>query len=321
MKCIRFTVGFLLMCSLIAVSCAKEKEQGTAITLPNYAIEKGMIHFATKGDYQQAVDMPSVPLQEAFVRAAQSADGFVSAAKALESGARSTDADLLQLIDDPYFLELLNDRLCIWIDDHIFRVNPEDGKVYVIASDKYDLKYEALLAEDAEDEDVREYPTDVNVLDEVDRPDALWPFCNQSGIPSKYNQAYFNDNTTRLASATYAKYGIYFSLFAKVSPVGSSGINFHFYFKGGVPANEGYIHYKQKCGNTVSYATRSPGTWQLTNRRFQSYQGSKGLNQVYFYFRPYKHDCPDWNGPSSGHGTPCATAFLTDTWVGFRHNY
>lgn len=322
MKTSRFTAAIVLGSSLLSAGCAKEKETVGQIGLPDYTIEKGMIRFPTRGDYEKMVDMPSIGLQNAFVSDVAAAEGFTSAEKALQSGARSTDSELLALVDDPYFRELLNDRLCIWIDDHIFRINPEDGKVYVIPSEKYDDKYDARLAEDTNDEDVKEYSADLNVLEEVDRPDALWPFCTESGVPSQYVEEWFNDNSGRKAIARYRKYGVYFSLFAQVEPLGSSGVFFDFYFKGGASENMGQVFYRQKCGNTVDYQTRSTGTWHLTYRKFQSYQGSKGLNKVYFYFRPFKHDCPDWTGEVIGNdGDPCAGPFYTNEWAGFSHNY
>jgi hypothetical protein len=322
MQTLRFTSGLLLAASLFIASCAKEKDQTTPTALPDYTIEKGMIHFTTRGDYEAMVNMPSVALQEAFVNAVRQSNEFTSAEKALEVGSRSTDSDLLAMIDDPYFRELLNERLCIWIDDHIFRVNPEDGKVYVIPSAMYEEKYGALLAEDTEDEDVKEYSADLNVLEEVDRPDALWPFCSESGVPSQYAQVYLNDNSGRYASARYAKYGIYFTVLARVEPQGSSGVFFHFYFRGGVSEEEGYVYYRQKCGNTVSYQARSEGTWHATYRKYQSYQGSKGLNKVYFYFKPIKNFCQDPTGEVAGNdGDPCAQPFYTDEWVGFRYNH
>ena len=316
-----------LALSAVLSACQKQELESTPVVLPNFKVEQGMLHFETTADYQTMTDMPSEGLRSAFLQKVRSEPGFTSAERALGSGSRSVDQDLLFLIDDPYFREMLNENLCVWIDDHIFRVNPEDGKVYVIPSSGVGDKYDDLLAQNTDDEDVREFPIDVNVLDEVDRPDALWPFCSESGVPAQNpDPIAFNDNSGRTATARYAKYGIYFTVFAKVEPVNSSGPFMDFYFKGIGPwdMGEGKVFYRQKCGNTVDYKSRSQGTWQLNNRRFQSYQGSKGLNRLYFYFRPIKLDCPDpvSEGVVIGNdGDPCAEPFFTDAWVGFQHNY
>lgn len=322
MRCSILQMTSASVVMLMFASCAKETLNPVPIELPSFKVESGMLHFETTEDYRTMTDMPSEPLRAAFLSKVKGETGFTSANRAAALGAKSSDTDLLFLIDDPYFKEMLNEHLCVWIDDHIFRVNPEDGKVYVIPSSEVGDKYDDLVAQNTGDQDVREYPIDVNVLDVVDDPQALWPFCNESGIPSKYDQELFNDNSGITASATYAKYGIYFTVFAKIDPIGSSNPTYDFYFKGGVPGNEGHVYYRQKCGNTVDYNIRSSGTWYGTYRKYQSYQGSKGLNKLYFFFKPIMSDCPDPTGEVAGSDwDPCAQPFKSNEWIGFRHNY
>jgi|GEM_PF-6425239 len=200
------------------------------------------------------------------------------------------------MIDDPYFTEMLNEDLSVWIEDRVFRVDPEHGKVYVIEADGMEENYDALVAENITDRDVKEYSSDPEALDIVkeqrDGPDGSR--CSAPTANSHHTaNIYLTDNTGRYAHSHYAKYGIYFTMFTRIDVIGSSAPVYQFDHAGSIWDGAPHVFYKARCGATADYSIVSTGSWTGSAFRYQSYQGSRALERLYFYVKIRSNYAPN----------------------------
>lgn len=241
----------------------------------NISVQGDRLAFATIADYRRAVDEPSAETKAALARALGSLTGFTSLAQ--KQKAAKTEA-----IRDEYFAAILNPDMVVQIGDHIFRVDPAAERVHALPV-KYADEYRDLLTGNARNPHIRSFSTGDDVLDRIESAGGVpKTFCSQSGIGGKSDSKLLGAMTV---SADFVRYGLYFTLFAKSSPYGSSAYPYVMDFTGGISANKGAVYYRVRCGNTVNYVTTTSGSWHAIHQKFQSYQGSKNLNQVYFVYR------------------------------------
>lgn len=284
-----------LVSGSILLSCKKEKQvTGQAGDTPkvtshennfakefNLTLSGNRLVFKTVDDYRKAVNNPTEATAKKLKLAMNGFTNFKSFL-ACKSEKRVGSDD--SLFNDPYFEALLNPDKIIQIGEFIYRINASSKKVFVLPSEK-SSEYTDLVNENTGNSNIRVYSTEDNVLELVEnskteRNAAL--ICGETGIGSDADLAKFSyggvDNIEALAA--YNKYGIYFSLFAKINP--STGSNqFIFDFNGVL----GYIHYHVRCGSTADYGTLSSGNSNGNGeQRYQSWQGSTNLSNMFFGF-------------------------------------
>ena len=238
--------------------------------------------FTTIADYEKVVNQPSDDLKKSFLKTVNTLQGFISFGdKQNPSLTLKKNKDSLKyLINDRYFTSILNPDLSVQMGDYILRVNPTTEKVYVLPAANAD-QYKDLIAENIKNKLIQVFSTGEDVLEILKGKKRRLSFCNESGIGGKHNGMYLNDNSGILATLEFHRYGFYYSLFALLSPMNSSGNTYTFNFTGGL--NTGLVYYHVKCGGTVGpYQVTTNGTWLLSTRRYQSYQGSTNLNELYF---------------------------------------
>mgnify|MGYP001210707353 CR=1 FL=1 len=212
------------------------------------------------------------------------------------SNERDQDAELAKEIESEYFRELLNDKLSIWIEDHIYRVNPVEEKVYVIEAVKYADKYDELVAQNTSDLDVKVYAAELNVLDIVrdgGEPQAIG--CGQSAIGGREDGRFFTFQPPydKYAYSKYQRYGIYFHLFTRIEGVQQNNPPpYRFNYTGSIWDGAPHIYYHPRCGGYTDYSTISTGTVTSGYQQFNSFQGSTALNEVYFYVHIEKNTSP-----------------------------
>jgi hypothetical protein len=118
--------------------------------------------------------------------------------------------------------------------------------------------------------------------------------CGEIIIGHQYDSDDFT--VSKRTSACYNKWGIYFHLFAVVSPVGTLPNPNYFGFVGGIGSkvapvkrDSGYVAYKVKCKTTsigTELITNGHYEWKSLSNTFiyHSYKGSHPLNKVYFKY-------------------------------------
>jgi hypothetical protein len=300
---------------LLAYSPRPAIAQGQPSGVINVSLKGDRLAFASIADYKRAVDEPSEKTKKRFLGTVAALKGFTSFGQKQDSLlARQTTPGNTLLIQDEYFAAILNTDLVVQIGDYIFRVNPSSERVYAlpVANKK---EYADLIAENTRNPNIRTFSTNDDVLDVIKGggkgPEAL--SCHETGIGSYHREAQVGNSQTGLqkANVDFARYGIYFTLFAWLAPANSSFPS-TFEFTGGIAANQGYVYYHVRCGNTASYAISLIPSVDTNKQqqKYQSYQGSKTLNEVYFFYRIKFHPS-FWIGPS----TP-----LYSPYVGIRVN-
>lgn len=237
--------------------------------------------FKTIEDYRRAVDNPTEEVSGTVTAVVMNYFKFQSY---LNSKARAVKSEF----NDEYFESLLNSDKVIQIDENLFRVNPNTGKVFVLPAAKIN-EYKDLIAENISNRSISVYSTDEDVLDLIKGKasnqkalDLFGLFCNEGGVGGDAAQIDFYYGGEKINTlAAFNKYGIYFSLFASVNPsLGSSQFLFEFNGIGG------YIHWHARCGLTVDYPITSSGNNNPSNKqRYQSYQGSRNLANFWFGYR------------------------------------
>ena len=241
--------------------------------------------FASIADYRAVVDEPSDDTKKKVTLAIKSLGGFTSFLKKQHpsQALKTYDSSLSSLIADDYFASLLNSDLVIQVDKYIFRINPSTQKIYVLQT-KYENEYKDLLNENTRNPHIKVFSTEDDVLEQLEEADdsnTRKLICHESGIGSKHDSVQF---MSFMVKADFNKYGIFFSLSGSVQPYSGSGFSMEFNFTGGIPASKGHIYYHVRCRSTADYEIVSRGSWHLTNQTYQSYQGSRNLNQVYFFY-------------------------------------
>lgn len=279
----------ILLAALMLLGCSLQAmAQGRPSSVINISVKGDRLAFASVADYKRAVDQPSKETKEQLARKIAALKGFTSfAQKQNSSTARQVDRESVKLlIEDEYFASILNANLVVQIGDQIFHINPSAERVYVLPA-AYENEYSDLVNENTRNPHIRTFSTNDDVIEAIQggpNGQETLLFCTQSGIGGRYSQTLMGGGN-KLATAEFKKYGIFFSLFATVDPQGTWPSPFTFDFTGGIGANAGYVYYHVRCGNTVSYAISTKGSWLLTKQKYQSYQGSKNLNEVYFFYR------------------------------------
>jgi hypothetical protein len=268
--------GVLLLWSVLTLQAA------TAQNI-KVSVKGDRLAFASVADYKRAVDEPSDRTKAGFARTVAALKGFTSLAEKQKSASPRAAGPDSAMIRDEYFAAILNADHVVQIGDYIFRIDPAVERVYVLPVE-HEKEYSDLIAGNSRNTNLKVLSTNDDVLEklQVAAQGTRGLFCSQSGIGSRHHNVPFGAFT---AYADFNKYGIYYSLNAAVDPYGSSGFPYVFDFTGGITANKGYVYYHVRCGSTASYAIATGGSWKLTYQKYQSYQGSTNLNQVYFVFR------------------------------------
>lgn len=294
----RLATSMILMVSLLALSAGRDANAQKAEQAPQTVLSQGQLSgvinvsvkgnrlaFASIADYRRAVDEPSEKTKEQFARTVTALKGFTSFAQnqKLLSAMRINRAKAAPSIQDEYFASILNADLAVQIGNYIFRVNPTTERVYAlpVANER---EYGDLIAENTRNRNIRTFSTGDDVLDVIEAGGkGLFTMCKEGGIGGRNREEPVGSSGV-VARAAFDRYGIYFTLYALVTPYGSSGFPYTFVFGGGIAANQGHIYYKVRCGKTADYDISSKGSWKLTYQKYQSYQGSKNLNEVYFFY-------------------------------------
>ena len=251
----------------------------------NLTLFENRLVFKSVDDYKKVIDNPTEETIKKFKFAVNNFSNFKSYHE-LKNELNIKNSD--DLFNDPYFEAILNTDKAIQIGDYIYRINPKKEQVYVLAS-KFNSEYLDLVNENIANTNIKVYSTGDNVLELVEsnlssKGTAI--FCPEGGVGGDADGEYFyagvGAGTQRRATVDFIRYGVYFSLFARIYP-SAGGNEFVFDFNGTL----GYIHYKVRCGNTVDYGLISSGNQnQSAEQRFQSYQGSTNFTNYFFAFTP-----------------------------------
>jgi hypothetical protein len=249
----------------------------------NVSVVNNRLVFATIADYRKVVDNQTDVSRQSFLSYIDKLQ-FNSLQK--QNPTRNDVATTK--INNDYFRSILNPDMAVQIGDNIFRVNASEGKVYVLPSANAD-QYGRLVAQDMVNSNITAYSTGDEVLDLIEhhgsvKGEQTMLFCSETGIGGRHTNQDLSPHHGTTAYADFDRYGIYFSLYATIDGITSAPTPYNFEFSGGI--GSGYIYYHQRCGRDASYEFITRGSFLSTTKyQYNSYQGSKDLNKVYFYYR------------------------------------
>ena len=238
-------------------------------------------------DYERIINQPSEKQLNEFKETLKSFNNFKPLSYVPYTRENANKRN--KIINDDFFASILSQEQTIQIDSFIFKINAEMNMVYVLPL-KFQTEYSDLVLEKIKNKHIIVFSTEENVLELLKNKtrqsatennlSASRPFfCREGGIGGKHAELYLGSAQT--AYADFVRLGIFFTLKATISPMGSSGSNYTFRFDG-----DGWVHYHVRCGSTADYGNFSTqGSWMGTERKYQSYQGSTNLNNLFFAFR------------------------------------
>lgn len=271
MKYLLLPILALFFCAAANYYAPKRSEQFHLLVIADRLV------FPSIADYRKVVDQPDTELKSIFLQKVQSLDAFHS----LNSSPGSADG-LSALIHDDYFKSILNRDLVVQIGANIFKVNPKKKRVFALKASLPD-QYNDLLAENEANPNIRVFSTDQNVLDIIENPAvtaSVKNLCSESGIGS-YDKSTgsipVSGGLNMAGKLHFNRFGIYYSLFAEVGTENSSVLQLSIDLEP--------VQYHARCGitngpyNIYDYQSNN-ATWKY--QKYQSYQGSKNLNKVYF---------------------------------------
>lgn len=285
-----------------AIALANEKNEF------NVAINKNWLAFKSISDYEKIVNLPSDDIKNKFLKTINSFTDFTAFEKKqnFTKNLNVANEKLINLIEDEYFRNILNSDLMVQIGTNIFRINPSTEKVYVLAVEN-ENQYKDLISENITNKNIRTFSTDDDVLELIQNSNRL-KICKESGIGGSYkttgiinvDPAGVNKMEGKLH---FNKFGIYYSLFAEVSTFTSGIVELSIELQP--------VFYKKKCDSSAGPYNQWYGKGsKFKYKKYQSYQGSKNLNKV--YFRVKFHGAID---------TPTGPFVRSSNWIEIRVNY
>lgn len=217
------------------------------------------------------------------------------------------------IVDNSYngnilFPHLINKDQVIQVNKYIYKFDPSIGKVFVLKG-VLNMFYSDLINEDLTNKNIEVF----NIIDDVismlenrDVPPPTNPqesrlFCRESGIGQGSDDGgiYFkSDNTVKYnnrylkCNVEYDKQyaGLYHNLFAEGAlyavvywPKANDYTTDHIINNESIRLELAPVYYHIRCGSTIGPYNTSKTGYSIV--KYQSYQGSKHLNQLYFRAR------------------------------------
>lgn len=277
-------VGFLI---IGLVGCKKQNINTYPLSneeiTQNFQISSNgrLLKFKSIEDYMLVVNNPTNDIKRRFLKEVSTFKHVTYAEKIANSNGQKTN----NLIEDEYLAQILNEDLVVQIGSFLYKVNPESEKVFVI-SDSSISAYNDLIMENISNNNIRQFSTDDYVIYLAEGWGDIGStiFCGEDGCGHR-DQETEKSNIPVLAgkyfmgSATYYKYGIYFSL--KAEAISNTSLV------------RIYIDYenawdKVKCG-AIHGATSNP--WFQNNpeysmsQTYRKFMGVRPLNGLHLKIR------------------------------------
>ena len=250
--------------------------------------------FNNENGYAHAVENPSEEVIENLYSRMSSLNHYSWKEYVEDNPSQGLDT----LIKDDYFASILSDDKTVQIGQHIFKVNPENEKVYAlhIKDKKY---YNELISNIENSPFIRVFTFNDDVLEAIKNNNVgnndIVPgvFCNDRHAVEKSattNEVFImiNPEVKMNLKVLYEKGGIYSSLSAEGTHNTVSSNDYKFYFQ------LDNCSYKQRCGSSVSnyshpWRTKTSG-WNLASQSkqvelFKFYSGMKRLKEYNFTVR------------------------------------
>ena len=291
-KTILSAFAFVAIAASITIySCKKETQ--TQLQQPpsassgfNVSVKNNLLVFKTTEDYRNVVDNSSPEQMVKFMSEVKAMTNFTSYDKQYFSKNPSVLVDST-LINSDFLKTILNKDAAVQIGNYIYKIDIANEKVFALHASHED-QYVDVVNGNTSNPNVQSFSTGDNVLDLIEesgqkKAESTMLFCSEDGVGGRHLSELLNDGSGKTAYADFNRYGIYFSLFASISPQGSWPSSYVFDCTGGI--NYGDVYYHARCGSTDDYQTTTSGTWTAQTQKYQVYSKTTSLNKFYLGYR------------------------------------
>lgn len=266
------------------VGCKKENVRENEVqNTPNefgVSTDGKMLIFKTVDDYEKTIDGANANKHEILF---QTIEGLQFKNYFSKSETKSNEENAM----DNFLGKLLNPDGVIQIEDHIYKVDLPNEKVYVIEIKNKETDYNDLVAGNSSNKNVSVYSTDDDVLHAV--KEGVVEKCGGIGSfdksTSKISPPPCHDLIPFDCRIRFFKGGIIFNLYAEANAYYASIGFYNMYLE----LNPVY-YVKRPCGSSNTTGPYNVVNYQSSigaslYQKFQSYQGSRNLNQCQFRAR------------------------------------
>ncbi len=246
-----------------------------------------LLKFATLEAYEKAVDHEQAELQEEMLTSIKKASfpNYFSNSTVIEKNANAKEDHEM----DDFLGQLLNKDGAVQIGEHIYKVDLQKEKVFVIEVKNSISDYSDLINGRTSNKNVKEYSFDDDVLELVEsgvenQQNSL--LCNEDHLGNRYVETSVYDIPGYggvfkfWGDADYRRYGIYYSIVTTARSTVQGQIRIYVQLEN--------VWHHQRCGNTVGpyshpWYQSNPATHNF--QKHKSYSGSKALNGLHTKFR------------------------------------
>ena len=277
MKKLLLSMGvFSMLLSVTLVACKKadlqaENSNEDRVIIQNdeklnISSDKKMLIFKTVEDYERIVNNPSEEILTDFSSKVSKMDHTTILEKSSSNE-----------LNDEFLSKILNKDYVVQIGEYLYKVNKPAEKVFVLPASCLS-EYNDLVTENKLNKNLLEFTTDQDVIALVESGKSKSLFCKEDGVggEDKETSTCCIDNLcddSFKGVAHYNKFGIYFSLHFSCDRISGSGFT--------MKIELDKVYYHVRCGNTNGpYKLFAFGS-SANGFRYQSYQGSTALNQIW----------------------------------------
>jgi hypothetical protein len=264
-----------LLTGMFIFSCQKEQPINVVSQNSNsvVTVKNNLLVFNTTDDYRNLVDNSSPEQMLKFTNEIKGMKNFTHYSEHSSSKNPSVLSDSTSMNDD-FLQTILNKDAAVQIGNYIFKLDFIKEKVFALKV-MYASQYTDLINENTTNLNISSFSFADDVLDLILNPVAT-KRCKETGIGSYITTTkFYMDNEGQLpvdGTLRFRRFGIYFHLFAEVQ--GASGVKVSIYLEP--------VYYHVKCGTTVGPYNVNGYGGTANYHKYNSYQGSKNLNEVYF---------------------------------------
>lgn len=277
MRFARFLMPLSLLVGAAAMAADAPTQRSTLADDPlrkiSVSVKNNRLVFATRADYERAVNESSPDVSGSIFERLQGLAGFTSLAATANAMQRTAvGGPTPSLITDAHLRAILNPDLVLQIGDSILKVDPASEKVYVLPA-AHEAEYADLVAERTSNPNIRQFSTNDDVLDLL-APDQAPQRCEELGLEKeKVSTGGITFGADSMeGEVKYTALGFYYSLAAMITIPGRNS-------NARATVDLAPVYYHVRCGGTTG--PYSVSNYYLgTDGVYQSYQGARRLSAV-----------------------------------------
>ncbi|UZS00049.1 hypothetical protein [Chondrinema litorale] len=263
---------FLLLALFFIIGCSPESDEiitpsleDEQALLSNISLKSNRVVFSSIDAYQKFLEDQDVEQRVNLVNQLNNISSFISLSSLIKADLSLSNGRIAEEtldLEGTIIADLLNEDGIIEIGEYLFKINMSQEQVLALHRDNLEDSYNALLEGDTNNDDILLFSTNDDVLEMISNGEtssgsnartALFG-CGENGADKDIDEdnEYYGSDRRMVCRVEYQKYGIYFSLIAKVkSQKKVAGIWVGAGYEGENQGLDFYVKYKPKCRSEV----------------------------------------------------------------------